>query len=294
MYRTERVKLTPELATKWIETIVHNRSVNDTIVRTYVSELKAGNWVSDNGTTMSFDTNGELRDGQHRCWAVLNSGISMWVLVNYDVKPEAIKTIDQNYRRTVADTITMETKEINKSGVPYAITIAHALNFVHAWIHHKNIYYKRRILNKEGWDMYQKHPGINYSAERICSTKLAIAPKTVCVAMHYIFSMVESHKPLVDIFFDKLINGDGLSAKSPILVIRNKFITAKSDPRNYPHSSFFINGLIKAWEAWVEGRDVTNFTYKSDNLPQPSKRLRVARTPEGHKIVRVQHSLTSV
>jgi hypothetical protein len=102
---TSRVEvITPELAQAWLEkTInVNNRTVADRRVESLMAEMKAGRWrVLGQGIT--FDTNGHLVDGQHRLWAVFNSGCTVRMSVVRGADPITRAMVDKNRPRSLAD-----------------------------------------------------------------------------------------------------------------------------------------------------------------------------------------------
>lgn len=81
---TKEVMLTPQMAKELLDTVKINRTVSKETVKAYASDMLAGRWY-DNGVPIIVDDRGELRDGQHRCAAVIASGISI---------PCEIKTVD--------------------------------------------------------------------------------------------------------------------------------------------------------------------------------------------------------
>lgn len=64
--------------------------------------MKTGRWVL-NGETICFDSNGVLRDGHHRLLAIIESGVTIEVLVVRGVDPAAWYTYDQGKSRSGGD-----------------------------------------------------------------------------------------------------------------------------------------------------------------------------------------------
>jgi hypothetical protein len=71
------------------------RPLNIKTVKKYAIDMKAGNWALT-GQGISFDNEGNLLDGQHRIAAVASSGVSLQMLVMWDLEPEnnGVKTIN--------------------------------------------------------------------------------------------------------------------------------------------------------------------------------------------------------
>lgn len=272
-YRIETdVELTPKKATQWLETVKRNRDVSQHIVEIYSRQMKGGQWKSHNGSTMVFDTNGEFRDGQHRAWAVLMSGTTIKVSVAYNVEPDDVRTIDTGAHRTAADTITMEEKEGGRK-IKHAGQVASALVIVAGWLEHQDIYHKVHFTNEEVYKMFCKHREIEQSVEMMC-IRTNLCSASVCGAVHYILSRVDAHKALVNEFFQKFLTGENLTAKSPVLVLRNRFIQETANSKASMSRSFCISCLLKAWAAYANGIELRSITYDPESLPQPFKKIR--------------------
>lgn len=93
-------RITPEMAAAYLECNVNNnRSVRQDRVRMYMNDMLADNW-SLNGESIKFDCYGNLVDGQHRLWAILQSGKTVPMLVARNVDENAFMTVDTNMTRT--------------------------------------------------------------------------------------------------------------------------------------------------------------------------------------------------
>lgn len=113
--KTEIRTVTPEWARQMLEELdaqvaagkFRQRGVSDRRVAKYAADMKAGNWAL-NGESIIIDENGHLLNGQHRLHAVVKSGVSVKMLVVYNVpemisdKLKTIDTVDTGYARSVA------------------------------------------------------------------------------------------------------------------------------------------------------------------------------------------------
>lgn len=97
------VKLTPEMALNLLEHNTNNRHLSKPLVSVYARDIINGNWSQDVGAPISIDKNGILRNGQHRCAAVVEAGkpINVWICRN--VAEDGI--YDNNRKRSTADQI---------------------------------------------------------------------------------------------------------------------------------------------------------------------------------------------
>ena len=72
----ETIIISPAMAAKWLETKAPNRNIIDAVVATYAAMMNQGLWIlTPQG--IIFDCDGMLIDGQHRLWAIVESGRSV-------------------------------------------------------------------------------------------------------------------------------------------------------------------------------------------------------------------------
>jgi hypothetical protein len=96
------VAITPALAAEWLEGNVRNRRIDQAHVNRFAADMLAGRWrLTHQG--IAFDTSGTLQDGQHRLWAVLQSGATVRMMVAVNVAPENVDALDGGKGRTVVD-----------------------------------------------------------------------------------------------------------------------------------------------------------------------------------------------
>src|SRR5437870_5147015 len=75
--KIREMEVGPELATRWLEGNVHNRKLREDVVARYARDMKAGRWLLTH-EPIAFNKNGDtLVDGQHRLWAVVESGATV-------------------------------------------------------------------------------------------------------------------------------------------------------------------------------------------------------------------------
>lgn len=91
--------ITPETATELLELNTHNyRNVSPASVAKLVQTMKAGQW-EPNAEAIVINEDGILVDGQHRLHAVIESGVSVWMMVTRGVSREC-KTWNNGRNRT--------------------------------------------------------------------------------------------------------------------------------------------------------------------------------------------------
>src|SRR5690242_8106902 len=110
-----KVKITPKLATeildkheklvqsRGLETL--NRTINDSLVQKYATDMRNGKWEL-NGETIKIAETGRVLDGQHRLWAASNHEVSFESLIVSGLDEESFYTIDIGRSRKPSDFLT--------------------------------------------------------------------------------------------------------------------------------------------------------------------------------------------
>src|SRR5581483_1944 len=98
--QAEVVHISPGLAGKYLAKNKAIRSLSPSLVKMYAAEMMAGRWtLTHQGIALNCD--GSLRDGQHRLSAIIQSGVTVPMLVTVGVKDEAVPNIDVGRTRTL-------------------------------------------------------------------------------------------------------------------------------------------------------------------------------------------------
>jgi hypothetical protein len=101
-WRSGPITLTPEVAAALLSSSTHNRNIRQKQVNQFVRAIKENRW-SLNGETLILDRTGTLRDGHHRCQAVVVAGLPIETFVVFGMDPSDFVTIDIGAARSGAD-----------------------------------------------------------------------------------------------------------------------------------------------------------------------------------------------
>lgn len=100
--RMEQILVTPELAMKWLDKNESNRPIKQSVIERYSHDLRAGRWgLTHQG--IAFKKSGALGDGQHRLWAIVETGIPVLMNVFWDVPDDSFEFVDAGIVRTARD-----------------------------------------------------------------------------------------------------------------------------------------------------------------------------------------------
>ncbi len=94
--------VTPEDASKLLKLNTHNRDLRISRVKLLVNAIKRGEWKL-NGDCVVLSGNGSggvLLNGQHRLYAIVESGTSVDLALMYNAMPEAQETMDSGMPRS--------------------------------------------------------------------------------------------------------------------------------------------------------------------------------------------------
>ena len=100
--RGETVLVTPAMAEVWLTKNVRNRKIRKARVKAFARDLVNGNWTF-NPQPISFGVDGTLLDGQHRLTAVVESGVSAYMVIWVNVPPSARTVMDIGTPRNIRD-----------------------------------------------------------------------------------------------------------------------------------------------------------------------------------------------
>ena len=129
--KSEIKNITPEMALSYLEGPMHNRPVRDATVDRYAATMAAKKWLLTH-QGIAFDDKGRLIDGQHRLWAIVNSKMTVPMMVTHGLSSGIQAVIDDHAKRTVRDVaiLTSGMQNINTRHISAArIMATHGLGY---------------------------------------------------------------------------------------------------------------------------------------------------------------------
>ena len=100
------VHLTPELASEILKHNNNNRSISRCNLLQITNSIKNNSYLL-NGEAIIIDSDGMLLDGQHRLYAIINTGVAIDTTVSIGMPPKSYKTIDVGRKRSGGDVLAM-------------------------------------------------------------------------------------------------------------------------------------------------------------------------------------------
>lgn len=102
--------VSPAKAENWLNVNKSNRKMRDGVAERYASDMRSGRWTVC-PTPIAFYEDGDLADGQHRLWAIVESGTTQSFPIARGLSREDGLNIDTGLGRSLVDNA-----RISKSG----------------------------------------------------------------------------------------------------------------------------------------------------------------------------------
>lgn len=250
----DMILLTPEKAAELLEHNTLNRPISDTHVRRLVHQIVEGKWQF-NGDTIKIAKGGDMLDGQHRMWAVIEAKKSIETAIAYGVDKEAFSTIDTLRKpRSGADVIALagETR--------YRAITASALGWLLRW--QRGILEdfrapQHRIENSDIEAAFATHPGIARAVERARSLR-NLANQPIMAFLYYI--LANRNPDLAERMMATLEDPAGVATTDPFFKLRVFFTT---DHHRKKEPLVIIALAIKAINAAHKGERINVLSWKN-------------------------------
>lgn len=272
--------ITPEIARQWIDKFnTNNRPLNNQTVDFYADQLKRGEWqLTHQG--IAFDEEGVLLDGQHRLIAICKSGIAARSMVIRGAPRQSFAVLDTGRKRSGKDVLSLENEK-------NALHLAAALRGLYlyqsspdtSWFGSKSL-----VSNNQLIDILDENPGMREAVVKGANINRAIPITTTAAAIGWY--VTTRARPDIDQtpWYEGLVFGADLKRHDPRLALRNAMISQSGNKatrkREDSRGQLFL--YVKAWNAWVEGREMQLLRRsKGEKMPKPTTRRHHAHGPSG-------------
>jgi hypothetical protein len=259
-YMVEIVLITPTIARLWLTLNEGNRRISKVTVKRHAKSMLGGEW-SLNGETIIFDSEGNLRNGQHRLTACVQSGASFVSFVVRGVEPAAFATMDRPKIRGGDDVLSINGYKNDRRLASAAGVLRQYLSGVHDY----------KASKFEPWETHEtvkEHPDLEAAclASDTVRKEVPINGSVLAVAW-YLFSRQD--RELAALFFDSLKTGANLSIDDPIHLLRRMVWNAQKSRATLSRTDHFAL-LIKTWNAVRSGakRKMLRWNTRGDNAEQ--------------------------
>ncbi len=270
---TRLVEVTPDMAREWLENMAPNRKVSRVNLENLMKAMLEGRWHQD-ASPIKFNRTGNLIDGQHRLWALINTGQTHTFIVAWGVANESMTTLDTGKVRSRGDILSIHDPALTDIN-----SVSAATTMILRWkkgVRNNNLR-NEYVSNDEVIIFYDQERDDLIEASRH-GRRLANATKAASGQAYalcwYLFSHIEPED--AEFFWDRLVDGAGLEIGSPIYALREllRREATSASTREKMRADIAAALIIKAWNAYRKGEEVKLLHFKvggahPDRYPEP-------------------------
>ncbi len=243
----ERVMLTPDVAMELLEHNTLNRPLSDQHVHRIAKQIIEGKWRF-NGDTIKVADTGDVLDGQHRLWAIIEAKKPVETLVVYGIAKDAFATIDTLRRpRSGADVLAL------CGAARHRQIVSPALQWLTRWQRGVLVSFrdpKNRIENSDIEAAFAAHPAMVNAVERAMALR-SLANPSVLGFIYYVMS--NRNAELAERMMATLEAPAGVAIVDPFYKLREYFL---ADHHKRKEPLYTIALAFKAANAAYAGREI--------------------------------------
>ena len=275
----------PDEAAKILEEQTDNRDVTQKKVADYARQMTDGRWML-NGEPIIFDWFDRLLDGQHRLWAVIESGKTIKFDTTRGVDPAVFVTIDTGRSRDAKDLLSIRKEKDT-------LALAGTLRLLWLWeLYEQN----KGILSQRKGDRKRKDEEISPITRR-WTTSMSPSPREIEEVLNrhpeirdflrmartgnkiippgplaYVLYQVskKARKDEVERFHHFLCDGAGMNVDDPLFRIHKRFREQKmTKVRRKAGTIETLAILIKGWNLSRHGKRISQIVWREDeDMPE--------------------------
>lgn len=260
------IEFSPKLA-EYVLTELNdkNRPMKPAKVRTYADDLEDGKWGLT-GDTIKFGTDGSLKDGQNRLAASVRANLPLLTHVVFGIDPRLFARMDIGKNRNGADVFAI-------AGVSYANHVSVTVRWLMILTSDDPGDRGAQFSNEQLLTAYREKFDADQLERSIVAAlevrRQAHHPVGPLAALHYLFSQKDERK--ADTFYEEWASGRAKKARAPSRYLQSELVRISREGNNRMHENVRNAMIIKAWNAYVNGRSVSRADMRhavSDPMPE--------------------------
>ena len=233
-----------------------NRPLNEQHVKRIARQIIEGKWRF-NGDTIKVSSDGQVLDGQHRLWAIIEAKMPVETIIVTGLTKDAFATIDTLRKpRSGADVLALNGATHNTA------ILSAALQWLLRWQRGCLEAYKSPINRIENSDVelaWENNPGMARAVQR-CMKLRGLANPSLVGFFYYILS--NRSPELAERMVFTLENPAGVSINDPFFRLRLYF--ASENKRKEPVMTIAL--MIKAANAANQNRELKTLNWRSQGI----------------------------
>lgn len=244
--------VSPAKAKEWLtkseqDEEFRNRKVDESRVKQYAAEMKAGRWQTDTGECIKFTPDGIMIDGQHRCLAIILANVSLVLTVAKNVDKEKATVLDTGKSRSIGDAMTI--KKIPCSN-EHAAGITQYFQFVKE---EKDA----KLSNDLAIDMYLQDEefwrGVHsLSTHYYKEISRMLNPSFIYATIAYL-KKHSKHANKIESFYDEVCV-DGMVKNGTVKNFRKIINQAYNDKKSNLNKAYMVAYFVKCWNAFLRDK----------------------------------------
>lgn len=247
---TRWVDVDPNVAADWLKRNSQNRPKKNARIAIYADAMKGDKWKMT-GSPVQFGASGRLVDGQNRLQAIIDSGVTVRMLVVDGVDDEIFDVIDGGAKRTGSDMLHIEGYEgwiANCGSTSSQIAGSLMAGQLPYSLHYSAQGVRQFVL---------EHPELMQSVAYLSDLPRKGVPliHSAGAALHYL--MAQKDAILADSFMRRFYTGEDLSAGDMILNLRNVLISrAMGNTSSRGNNTASVGATIRVWNSLRARRNI--------------------------------------
>ncbi|MBO4719023.1 MAG: hypothetical protein J5658_04015 [Prevotella sp.] len=260
--------ITPEMAREYLTRNNRNRPINKTTVEDYARQIEQGLWKL-NGEAIIISSKGNVLDGQHRLKACCMADQPIDSVIIEGVDEELFSTIDTGRARTAGDIFAIDgiNNPTRKSSV---ITAYFNLRRNEATYAPSESIRKVKVSKQEILDFYRENEELVTQVTSYASSSYDhVRLLTISTMGAYILYLIhDRHHPEQKVydFFCELTGASEITNQT-VSLLRDALLRNITKQRVLTISQRNAY-IIKAWNAYITGKELKNLSYNKSQEGQ--------------------------
>jgi hypothetical protein len=249
---------TSEIAKEILSRNKSNRNLNMRTARRYAEEMKSGKWINNTGESIKFDSQGNLRDGQHRLKGIIIANTSISFMVVRNIDDNAFVVLDSGKARNSKDVFDVQNI---KNGNVIASMIKKYNLLKKGSVQSSGHSISLGLSNSRIWEIYNTdrlfwNSNSEYAIK--CSKRFYdILPPAIIGAFYVLFAEISKEDAFK--FIEELT--DSYSENQSINILKNVLKSNKFDNRKLKSQVINVY-IIKTWNAFRTKSDLKRLKHK--------------------------------
>jgi hypothetical protein len=261
-------KISPKKAEKYLIHNNDNRPLRDSNITWLSDQMTEDDWDLV-GDCVTFDSNGDLRNGQHRLHAIIKSGKTVEMIVFRGADPDSFRHMDCPSVRRAGDALAI-------MGYPYgrkaetAIRMITAMQGLESEEHTKisrlrwNKMTNTQIINFAEENEKALLDAIYYILDELEIGRLYGCNSSFFIGLYFVFA--SKNKTKAKEFFNIFADEDRPAKSSPIYKLQEKLVKL-ANSKTHTSSQFKAVMFVNAWNSFMTGDEVSFSINKNMEWP---------------------------